>query len=387
MAESIEGAALKGVIQENNSNQRCVDCDCELDFSGGLDQPWASINLGIFMCAHCCGAHRSLGAHISKMRSVCYDTNVWDEEIMNVFRQIGNGSSNGKYEEYLPSFFITPRQCDGARIRNYYIPLKYREKLFQNPETIKHSMPQPVLFQIFSVQHPSLAKRWEGYMQLAGSTLNAFKKPSDPKPFHQLSIPSIAGRTVRVDDLGDEYMIEVGEITLYTKDIELLFAWTHALRKASMYYSQIRTSQQRRSIVGNTVDISKARRLGEAEKQPGSKSFLNYRWDKREWFVGKDNILYYVKPLGGTDFGDIPVQGGICLEDAEIMVAESKRVKKSNTLVICTPERNFLIGCSSPEQMQTWLKEIEAFIRKLNPRRTVLFTLDKTQIVPPTEEE
>src|SRR5271163_4973829 len=37
------------------------------------DPDWASINLGILVCKECSGVHRSLGTHISKVRSLTLD--------------------------------------------------------------------------------------------------------------------------------------------------------------------------------------------------------------------------------------------------------------------------------------------------------------------------
>jgi hypothetical protein len=56
-------------------NRRCADCRKR-------DPRWASWNLGIFMCIRCSGIHRSLGVHISKVKSADLDT--WTPEQVEV---------------------------------------------------------------------------------------------------------------------------------------------------------------------------------------------------------------------------------------------------------------------------------------------------------------
>lgn len=48
--------------------------------SSGPD--WASINLGILVCIECSGIHRSLGVHVSKVRSLTLDK--WEEPTVKV---------------------------------------------------------------------------------------------------------------------------------------------------------------------------------------------------------------------------------------------------------------------------------------------------------------
>ncbi len=52
-------------------NATCVDCGIE-------DGTWASCNLGVFFCMTCSGIHRSLGVHISFVKSVELD--LWTVE-------------------------------------------------------------------------------------------------------------------------------------------------------------------------------------------------------------------------------------------------------------------------------------------------------------------
>lgn len=47
-----------------------------------LDATWASVNKGILLCTQCCSIHRSLGRHISQVKSLLKST--WNANQLNV---------------------------------------------------------------------------------------------------------------------------------------------------------------------------------------------------------------------------------------------------------------------------------------------------------------
>ncbi|KAL1541928.1 hypothetical protein AAHA92_26085 [Salvia divinorum] len=77
-------------------NKECADCRSK-------GPRWASINLGIFICMQCSGIHRSLGVHISKVRSTTLDT--WLPEQVAFMQAMGNEKSNSYWEADLPAKF------------------------------------------------------------------------------------------------------------------------------------------------------------------------------------------------------------------------------------------------------------------------------------------
>ena len=58
---------LETLYREDVENQHCADCNQYLP-------EWCSINLGLLLCIQCAGIHRSLGSHISKVRSFLLDS-------------------------------------------------------------------------------------------------------------------------------------------------------------------------------------------------------------------------------------------------------------------------------------------------------------------------
>ncbi|KAF9090688.1 hypothetical protein BGX23_005806 [Mortierella sp. AD031] len=75
-------------------NTVCAEC-------GAKNPDWCVINLGILVCIECSGIHRSLGTHISKVRSFTLDTNSYTKDLVEFIRSVGNSISNQIWEANL----------------------------------------------------------------------------------------------------------------------------------------------------------------------------------------------------------------------------------------------------------------------------------------------
>ncbi|XP_039017431.1 ADP-ribosylation factor GTPase-activating protein AGD12-like isoform X1 [Hibiscus syriacus] len=106
-------------------NRICADC-------GAPDPKWASANIGVFLCLKCCGVHRSLGVHISKVLSVALDE--WsDEEIDAMIEVGGNSTANSIYESYIPDGYTKPGPNASNDERRKFIQAKYELQEFVKP--------------------------------------------------------------------------------------------------------------------------------------------------------------------------------------------------------------------------------------------------------------
>ncbi|CAH9097761.1 unnamed protein product [Cuscuta europaea] len=124
---------LKELLLQSD-NRVCADC-------GAPDPKWASANIGVFICLKCCGVHRSLGTHISKVLSVTLDE--WSDEGIDAMIEVGgNASANSIYEAYLPDGISKPGPDASHEQRAKFIRSKYELQDFLKPSLRIMSAPK-----------------------------------------------------------------------------------------------------------------------------------------------------------------------------------------------------------------------------------------------------
>lgn len=64
-----------------------------------IDPSWASINHGILLCAECCSIHRSLGRHISQVKSLRQGS--WSPSLLNFVNSLNAHGANSVWEHTL----------------------------------------------------------------------------------------------------------------------------------------------------------------------------------------------------------------------------------------------------------------------------------------------
>ncbi|KAL9330385.1 hypothetical protein ACSQ67_005388 [Phaseolus vulgaris] len=113
---------LEGLLKLPD-NRECADCR-------NRAPRWASVNLGIFICMQCSGIHRSLGVHISKVRSTTLDT--WLPEQVSFMQFMGNVKSNKHWEAEMPPNF------DRSKLAmEKFIRIKYVEKIWVSKDEMQ----------------------------------------------------------------------------------------------------------------------------------------------------------------------------------------------------------------------------------------------------------
>ncbi|KAK9899930.1 ArfGap-domain-containing protein [Cystobasidium minutum MCA 4210] len=159
MAEYDKSTLLE--LSKQAPNNRCMDCNSP-------HPQWASVNHGVFICLECSGEHRSLGVHISFVRSLTMDK--WTPEQIRKMQEGGNAKATAFFQaspEYSSSMSITQKY-------NTHFAAQYREKLLcdvEGREFIPSAAPPP------SESTSSLRKPRSGG---AGSGISGRSSPNPP---------------------------------------------------------------------------------------------------------------------------------------------------------------------------------------------------------------
>jgi stromal membrane-associated protein len=110
-------------------NKECADC-------GAKGPKWASWSIGVFLCINCAGIHRSLGTHISKVRSATLDK--WTDEQIDNMRNMGNARAKLIYEANVPAGYPRPREGAPSHTLESWIRAKYDKKQFMERGRTSH---------------------------------------------------------------------------------------------------------------------------------------------------------------------------------------------------------------------------------------------------------
>jgi Arf-GAP/SH3 domain/ANK repeat/PH domain-containing protein len=117
---------LQMLRDADQGNCWCADC------GSGIKTEWVSINLAIILCIECSGIHRSLGTHISKVRSLTLDINSFTTDIVELLLLVGNRVANMIWEAKLDQKTKpSPQATREERLK--FITAKYVDRAYVEP--------------------------------------------------------------------------------------------------------------------------------------------------------------------------------------------------------------------------------------------------------------
>ncbi|CEP16416.1 hypothetical protein [Parasitella parasitica] len=190
LPDSEANTKLLSILREDKSNHYCADC-------GAKNPDWCSLNLGVLLCIECSGIHRSLGTHISKIRSLTLDSSSYTSDIVELLKSIGNARSNAVWDPRFDkeSNSITaitgstprPSQKDSRAVKLAYIQAKYVNRQFVR-KTFAEDNPitaDELLFE--AIDHDDIPKAL--FALASGGNVNSSRPDSTKSPRISLLLP------------------------------------------------------------------------------------------------------------------------------------------------------------------------------------------------------
>ncbi|XP_076310864.1 arf-GAP with dual PH domain-containing protein 1-like isoform X2 [Tachypleus tridentatus] len=343
-------------------NNTCVDCRAP-------DPEWASYNLGIFLCTQCADIHRSMGPHISKVKSI---RNVhWDTSQVDMMENGGNQRAHVKYEKHVPVCYRRPLAHDVQVLKEEWIRAKYEREEFIHIDK-----------QVY------LSGQMEGILWKRGKDDGRF----NPRKFLLNEADDILKYYVKEQQKEPKAVIRISQLNATLCPTKIgnpngmqltfvdegstrnIFVFSREGKDIIHWYTAIRSAKLNRLQVAfpGTSELELARYL--------TRDFLKEGWLRKmgprsgdsyklRWCTLDDRKLMYLEnPLDPYPKGEIFL--GYHAEGYGIKPSVPEGVKQYGFgFTLQTPERLFIFGSDKDEDRQEWLTALQQVIgRPLTPQ-------------------
>jgi hypothetical protein len=332
---------------------------------------WASYNLGIFLCESCGSIHRSLGSHISKVKSLKLDK--WDESQIQVMANFGNERVKQKYEQNVPPAYRRPKPSDPLVIREQWIRAKYERQEF-----VEGSKPT------------YLSGRKEGYMWKRGkddkhfqrrrfildaseNTLRYYNKESggDAKACLRLDGLNV---TIVPEKVGNPNAMQI----MFERDSQIrsLFVYTETPQDVIDWYTAIRVAKL------NRLAIAFPSTQTDELVSMITRDFLREGWlyktgprsgdaFRRRWFtLDNRRLMYFEDPMNPFPKGEVFI--GSTDRGFSIVEGISPGIKDPGYgFTLRTPERHYQFSAETDGERREWMDVIQYVLScPLSPQDT-----------------
>lgn len=342
-------------LRKEEGNDICADC-------GQKDPEWADVSFGVFICIGCSGIHRSLGAHLCKVKSVQLDE--WTDE--SVKAMTGNKHAQSIWEASVPTCCKPPRPEEALVCREQWIRAKYERKEFvleatddERPYTI--GMKKGFLFKKKKVDNVYNSR----FFILDTKSVSYFKKISDSTPTEVIPLADLNvtmnGQTGHPNGMQMTALIrgKSRNYFVYAESGLEIINWFYSIRAARLRLLQGRHPDKPVEELYSSLSRDFVK-TGYLHKTPANKL---QKFQKRYFVLDMNRLSYFEKPTDAFPLGEIIIDAsseGFSVDEQ----APDELGGGENAFVLNTPTRTFPLLAETAHEKLMWIEALRDAIEK-----------------------
>ncbi|XP_064595706.1 arf-GAP with dual PH domain-containing protein 1-like isoform X2 [Liolophura sinensis] len=340
-------------LQQKSGNDVCVDC-------GAKDPEWASYNIGVFLCQDCAGIHRSMGTHISKIKSIKLDN--WENSQLELMAAMGNEKAKSNYEQFVPAFYRRPKSTDPLVLREQWIHAKYERAEFQDPErqaAYTTNYREGTLYKRGRDDKKYYPRKFA--LSTQNNTLSYFNKEVARTPkasinldtLNAVFVPEKTGNPCALQLMFDENG-STRNVFVYANDPKEIVDWFHCIRAAKLSRKQIAFPDRDANEMAEDLTHDFLMEGWLSKMGPNNEPY------RRRWFtLDRRKLMYTEDPLNAFALGELFIghkdSGGYSVEAG---VPDGKDAPGFG-FTLTTPNRVFYLSAESKEDMDKWIDSLQ----------------------------
>uniref|UniRef100_A0A1Y9IW65 Arf-GAP with dual PH domain-containing protein 1 n=1 Tax=Anopheles minimus TaxID=112268 RepID=A0A1Y9IW65_9DIPT len=348
-------------LLQQDGNSICADCD-------SINLEWASYNIGIFLCTRCCAVHRSMGAHISKVKHLKLDK--WEDSQIQRMIEVGNKAARLKYENRVPACYRRPKENDPQVLIEQWIRAKYERLEFCMIERPSYTSGRMEGFLMKRGKEDSRYQPRKFILSGLQDTLRYYvKEKREPKAVLRISELNVVYAPSKIGNPNSLQLTFMKEgstrhIYVYHDDPEVINNWYMAIRCAKLHRLQIAFPSASESDLVDllTHDFTREGWL----LKTGPRATDSY---KRRWFTLDDRkLMYHDDQLDAHPKGEIFL--GNQLDGYSVRIGAPPGAKDQGfSFTLFTPERVYNMSSHSEQDRDEWIAAIQTVLeRPLSPQ-------------------